>query len=224
MINIKKSTPPPACLENEKEKASGNYRCGDVLERTRKDFLNKCYICELGFPTTVNVEHFVPHKGDKNLKFDWNNLFWSCGHCNNTKIDRYENILNCTNPEHDVMNWIEYELKPFPTTTIEVHAIPDQKNNPLVQNTVRLLKDVYNGTTTLKKLEAENLRTLLLNECTDFQEQLERYYNCEHEEDKALLYRIITKHLSKDSPFTAFKRWVIKQNPVFLRDFGNSFD
>lgn len=34
------------------------------------------------------MEHLLPHKNGKYLdrKFDWNNLFWACGHCNNVKI------------------------------------------------------------------------------------------------------------------------------------------
>lgn len=33
------------------------------------------------------VEHLLPHKNGKykERKFDWDNLFWSCGHCNGVK-------------------------------------------------------------------------------------------------------------------------------------------
>jgi 5-methylcytosine-specific restriction endonuclease McrA len=69
-----------------------------VLNRIQTDFRNKCYLCEFKAPTNINTEHFFPHKGNVDLKFDWNNLFYCCGHCNNTKGDRpeFDEILNCT--------------------------------------------------------------------------------------------------------------------------------
>ena len=64
-----------------KSQPAGDYKCGDVLELLKNDFKNKCYICECKESLiSRNTEHFIPHKGDKNLKFDWNNLFWSCSH------------------------------------------------------------------------------------------------------------------------------------------------
>jgi len=120
MVNVRKSYPAPECPAEEKKMKNGDYKCGDVLERTKNDFRNKCYICEYKSPSTINVEHFIPHKGDKELKFDWDNLFWACGHCNNTKLDKYGSMLNCTNSEHDVVNWIRYEMKPFPKEKVVV--------------------------------------------------------------------------------------------------------
>ena len=102
MLFFEKSQPAPACLKIEKKKANGDYKCGDVLPRLKKDFKNKCYICEQKEPTSINVEHFIPHKGDSELKFSWDNLFWSCAHCNNIKSDKYNNILNCTDINDDV--------------------------------------------------------------------------------------------------------------------------
>lgn len=68
MINLKKSQPAPECLENEKKKASGKYNCGDVLERLEKDCFNKCYLCEDKYLSNINIEHFIPHQYDENLK------------------------------------------------------------------------------------------------------------------------------------------------------------
>jgi uncharacterized protein (TIGR02646 family) len=97
LLFFEKSQPAPECLAQEKGKKSGDYKCGDVLQRLQADFKNKCYICEIQAPTVINVEHFRPHKGDRDLMFDWNNLFWACGHCNNTKLAKYGDILDCTN-------------------------------------------------------------------------------------------------------------------------------
>lgn len=219
MINIEKSTPPPKCLEKEKNKANGDYKCGDVLERIKNDFFNKCYLCEFKEPPTINVEHFTPHLGNNDLKFDWNNLFWSCGHCNNTKSDRFDNIVNCTNPEHDVENWIKYEMKPFPEEQVKITSL---KNDEMVNNTVRLLVEVYNGTTPLKRIESSNIRKALLEDILDFQKQLLGYV--ENDEEREHYLKRIKKHLKKSSAFTAFKRWIIKENPVLRKDFQQFFD
>jgi hypothetical protein len=222
MINILKSMPPPTCLEKEKKKAKGDYKCGDVLERIKNDFKNKCYLCEYKAPPSINVEHFVPHKGDKDLKFDWNNLFWACAHCNNVKGDRFNNILNCTNPEHDVENWIKYEMKPFPKEKVKITAL---KNEEMVENTVKLLLEVYNGTTQLKMIESSHIRQTLLNEILDFQNLLLRYYDEDVEDDEKEFYlKKIIAHLKKSSPFTAFKLWIIRDNAIFKQAFGKSFD
>ena len=92
MLYFEKSQPAPDCLEQEKLKKNGDYKCGDVLDRLKADFKNKCYICERSKPQSINVEHFRPHCGDRDLKFSWNNLFWACSHCNNT------NALNSKTP------------------------------------------------------------------------------------------------------------------------------
>ena len=82
MVRVKRSMPAPESLEIEKNKASGSYEKTDVVERLRKDFHNKCYICEMDNLQDPQVEHLRPHFNGKNidLKFDWNNLFWSCGY------------------------------------------------------------------------------------------------------------------------------------------------
>lgn len=28
--------------------------------------------------TSYQIEHLVPHRGDKQLKYSWENLFWVC--------------------------------------------------------------------------------------------------------------------------------------------------
>jgi len=74
-------------LAIEAEKTSGSYEKEDVVAQLKKDFHNKCYICEIDKLQDPQVEHLRPHKNGKykDKKFDWNNLFWSCGHCNNVK-------------------------------------------------------------------------------------------------------------------------------------------
>lgn len=103
MVKVERSTPAPESLAVEKTKADGKYDKPDVVERLKKDFNNKCYICEINDLQDPQIEHLKPHSVGRDieqkleLKFDWNNLFWSCGHCNGIKNQRKydEHIIDC---------------------------------------------------------------------------------------------------------------------------------
>ena len=87
MVKVERSFPAPASLKEEAAKKNGNYSEKDVVERLKEDFHDKCYICELKELQDPQIEHLLPHKNGKypERKFDWNNLFWVCGHCNSVK-------------------------------------------------------------------------------------------------------------------------------------------
>jgi uncharacterized protein (TIGR02646 family) len=222
MVHFEKSQPAPECLETEKVKASGDYKCGDVLERIKTDFKNKCYICGYKEPVTINVEHFRPHKGNNDLKFRWENLFWSCSHCNNSKLDNYDDIIDCTNQDEDIENRLKITMKPFPKETVTIEPL-DQNQSTL--STVELLNAVFNGTTKLKTIEASNLRNKILEDILDFQEYLNNYYKDGFDaDDKANFLAHIKRHLKKSSNFTAFKRSIIRENEVMNADFEQYFD
>jgi len=219
MVFFEKSQPAPVSLAIEKAKANGSYNQPDVVEMLGHDFKRKCYICEIK-PTTFNIEHFVPHKGNKDLEFDWNNLFLVCGHCNTIKSDKYDNILNCTNIHDDVENKLKYTFEPI-DKVIKIRALDtEQKTN----NTKDLLVAVYNGTTSLKELDVENLIEYLENEIDNFQEKLKKYLKTNEIEVKELYLPKIREHLSRASNFTAFKRWIIKNNPKLKAEFEQYFD
>jgi hypothetical protein len=113
-------------------------------------------------------------------------------------------------------------MDPFPKKKVEISA---QKNDQRVDSTVSLLLEVYNGTTPLKVIESGNIRKALLNEILDFQKHLLEYYDEDNEEDDRRIHlKEIKKHLKKSSPFTAFKRWIIKDIPDLRKDFEQYFD
>lgn len=99
MVKITRSFPAPASLEIEKQKPNGSYREHDVIARLMNDFHGKCYICEQGDLQDPEVEHRLPYLGARypERKFDWSNLFLSCGHCNSIKNNRNydEGIIDC---------------------------------------------------------------------------------------------------------------------------------
>ncbi len=220
MVRIKRSYPEPASLAIEKEKANGTYRTDEVLKTLSADFFNKCYICEYKNPNSINVEHLKSHRGDKKLKFSWENLFWSCFHCNNIKLGDYDDILDCT--KEDVEDCIRYKMDLFPMAEVKVTALND---NNKVEKTVELLNKVYNGTIPLKKIESKYIRDELLDELMKLQELILRYIDDELEQDeKESAKRMIRKHLSSKAAFAAFKRWIIKDNHELLREFGDCMD
>ena len=220
MINIVKSQPAPTCLSIEKAKANGTYRCGDVLNRLVVDFFNKCYLCGEHAPSSLNIEHFLAHRGNKDLIFDWANLFLACSHCNNTKLAKpiYDHILNCTNPNDLVTEWIAYNINPYPMEQAVISAVKDDIQ---VHNTVALLNEIYQGKTLHKELEANNIRRKIIDEICIFQKLLFDFYEIDmSQEDKNDIKQQIRRRLSLESPFTAFKIWILKGNPRLMVEFG----
>lgn len=110
MVKVERSFPAPASLALESQKANGSYSMPDVVKQLKEDFHNKCYICELNELQDAQVEHLLPHLDGKypKRKFDWNNLFWSCGHCNNVKNQRIydEGIIDCCKDDMIQKRWL----------------------------------------------------------------------------------------------------------------------
>ncbi len=222
MIYFEKSQPAPECLAKEKLKASGSYKCGDVVPRLKTDFKNKCYICEEKEISSINVEHFIPHQGNTDLKFDWNNLFFACGHCNNTKLAGVDNILDCTKT-NEVETKIKYEFfnSAFPKEQVIITSLYPSSTKNL--NTVELLRLVYCGRTAIKIDESANIRNKVSKEIRKFSDLIRLYFSNDglfDEAEKEKLKLKIREKLSNSSSFTAFKRWMIRNNPTLLKDFG----
>lgn len=200
-------------LKVAKEKG-GTYNTEEVNAALNEIFHGKCYICEGKDITSCQIEHLIPHRNNKELKYDWNNLFWSCAHCNNIKLDKYEPILDCTKVEVD-------ELIAFRKTgyfgTEERLVFEPLCEGEAVDNTIQLLQDAYYGTTPQKRLEAKVIRKHLRNELRNFKDFVREYQEAEGE-DKKDAFLLIKTRLKANSPFAAFKRWLIKDNKDFFAD------
>ena len=212
MVYFKKSQPAPKSLEEEKIKTNGDYKKKDVIDQLNKDFCGKCYICEQKI-TSANIDHFTPHRGNVDLKFDWNNLFLACYHCNNIKSAKYDNILNCTNKNDNVDTKIAYRFNPFPKEKPSFEALCDDKRT---LDTAELLDKVFNGQNSVKNIDSINLNDALLKEILEFQNVLCGYFK--NNDKKHFLIEIKT-HLNKSSPFTAFKRYIVRKNEDLKREF-----
>jgi hypothetical protein len=206
MVYFEKSQPAP--------NIRSTHNSQEILDRLKSDFHNKCYICEEKKPQNINIEHFVSHKGNKDLKLDWNNLFLSCRHCNDIKSTKYDNLLNCTILSDCVDTALHYCCMPMPKEKpIFKVLIPSDK----AELTKELLEKCFNGEHTAQKvLESSNLRSSLLKELRLFQNLLFDYY--ENEDNEYFLIKI-KEHLSNRSAFTAFKRWIIRDNPTLNQQF-----
>ena len=203
-------------LKREKEKLSGSYNKPEVLEALKLIFNNKCYICENKKVTSYNIEHLRPHKDTNiDLKFNWDNLFLVCAHCNNIKSSIYENVLDCTKVNVDEIISFRKEGNFAWNEYIEIKAIV---NSDEVEETVDLLEKVYNGTTAMKKMEAINIKKELRNEIINFMSIINEYWDAEGE-DKEDVKCLIIRELKPSSPFAAFKRWIIRDNRENLNEF-----
>jgi hypothetical protein len=224
MINLVKSQPAPECLTLEKaRRKSVNYRCGDVVYRIREDFHNKCYLCEEKYPSFINVEHFRPHQGDRDLMFNWDNLFYACGHCNNTKRHQFTAILDCTGATNVITKALRFEINPaFPKEKVKVS--PMVKSIESIE-TAELLNLIYNGKNTPNKIiEGENIRQKVCDDLNRFIANVNDYFNDELIESlRKVLKKGIIKELQPDSPFTAFKIWAVKSNPDYDKEFSKYF-
>ena len=221
MIYFEKRATPPPSLAIEKANGSENYRGQDVIDALSEDFNAKCYLCETKWPTGINVEHFDEHRGNRDKMFDWNNLFYACAHCNNTKNSlfrtRQSNLLNCTIADHKVDYWIEYRLSGHPqfkslNTEVKRNSqVPITAYEDKIENTVELLQAVYNGTDTpIKNEESYNILCRLNEELEDFTSLLDVYCFAENEHIKKEAKAQVLKSLQRDRPYTAFKKWIIK--------------
>lgn len=202
MFNVTRPTEVPASL------ARGQYNHPDVVSVLKPMFFGKCYLCERGDIEDVEVEHFKPHMGDNTLKFDWDNLFYSCSRCNGIKSSRHTNLLDCTDDNKDVSALVILKMPTAPDDDIIVKAA-DSNPTEQVVNTVELLKKCYNDiNTALRGVSREalveqiyeylltfmNARSLLrrpsvgATKKNDAKEVLEAMMNVEH-------------------PFSAFWRW-----------------
>ena len=149
------------------------------------------------------------------MKYDWNNLFWACAHCNNIKLDTFEPILDCTKEEID--NVIAFRKKGY-FGTDEKLVFEPLDSRPETLNTVELLNAVYYGTTAQKKIEARVLRKNVREELSKFKRMVRDYEDAEGE-DKEDLFIYLKRELKNNSAFTAFKRWLIKDHQEYFSEF-----
>lgn len=88
----------PVCPEPEKLKT--NYKEEKNKEALRNASHGNCMYCESKTDHVYfgDIEHIIPKDHRPDLKFDWNNLGYSCAICNNNKRNTYDSGCPIVNP------------------------------------------------------------------------------------------------------------------------------
>lgn len=208
MVKVERTFPAPASLAEEAKKASGRYDKPDVIKQLREDFHDKCYICEMAKLQDPEVEHLLPHKGGKykDRKFDWNNLFLTCGHCNSVKSQQKydEGIIDCckTDPEE----LIYFRLQ---ESVVDISAIDDENEKALL--TAMLIREVFESKKTgeMRDYKCAMRFRALHEEMNKLYDNLEAVKK--HPDSKVVL-RKLKAMLRRETAFAAFKRNYVREN------------
>lgn len=207
MFNVIRHEPAPTSLAGERK-----YDSEDVWVALNKVFHKKCYICETYEPQDINVEHFVPHQGDQTLKFDWNNLYFSCGRCNNIKLTRYDDLIDCCDPNTDVVRAVKHLPPSTPYARKLLIQAHDQSEKTKL--TAELLDKVFNSEHTPNKaVSASYLRRKVFDQYNLLLNLLQKYYDpVAFPEEKENAVNRIKLLLKASSPYSAFISWCIMED------------
>ncbi|QXH87754.1 hypothetical protein HU773_019065 [Pseudomonas shahriarae] len=207
MFNVTRSETAPITL------ALMSWRGKDIAEALRKDFLNKCYLCETKDPLSFNVEHFESRRDRPDMQFEWSNLFFSCARCNNFKAAETR-VVDCTNPNLDVCRLIKHSP---PVTAYGKEVIVEaMSDDPLVVETAELLGRIYNQEDTGNRMVAgAYLRKRIFKKYYSLLEQINIYEDDEGrlDSDRDRAFELIKNFMHKKQEFSAFLRWAVLLSP-----------
>lgn len=207
MVKVERTFPAPTSLEIEAKKASGKYDKPDVIKQLRENFHDKCYICEIKNLQDPEVEHLLPHENGKypERKFDWNNLFWSCGHCNKVKNqEKYTGrIIDCCIEDPEEL--IFFRLK---DGNVEVVAKDNDNERAILTST--LVYEVFNLKNTGMRIYKSDMRLQELNK--EMNILYENLSALKRNPNSKVVMRKLKALLRRESKFAAFKRNYIREN------------
>lgn len=204
MFNVLRDETAPASLQNRQ-----SYSEQDVWDALSRVFNKKCYICETKEPNDINVEHFEPHLSDPDKKFDWGNLYFSCGRCNNIKLAKYDELIDCCDPRIDVLRAIKHV--PPVTPYAKSLRIEAQHEDEKTKLTAELIEKVFNSTHTPNKtVSASFLRKRVFQQFNLFLDLQRDYFDeltLPTEKDTALeRMKLLIK---ASSQYSAFISWCV---------------
>ncbi|ASM32486.1 MULTISPECIES: hypothetical protein [Serratia] len=205
MFNVIRTIPAPASLSDKK-----TYDGDDVHSALQECFHEKCYLCETKKPLDINIEHFDPHMGDITKKFSWTNLYLVCSRCNNIKLIKYKNLLDCCS----ISVWDRVKLTPGFSPKAKKFIITPQFPDDKTIETAQLLNDIYNNDNTInKRLTARSLRTQVVQTTHKLTQHMIVYHSEDStDEEKENALDKIKVMIKKSYPYSAFCRWMIKDD------------
>ncbi|MEP3349672.1 MAG: HNH endonuclease [Marinomonas sp.] len=205
MFKVERTGEAPKCL------ASNEYNTPEVVERLYDIFHGKCYLCEQADLDAPEVEHFEPHMGDDTLKYDWENLYYSCARCNSIKGTRHQNLIDCCSSEINVVRAIKRKPPTMPDSNMEITAVLE---DPRVHNTVELLDRCFNeDNTALRGITRANLSENLFKHYTKLLSHRLVIVNREStDRDIQDAVERIEIMLRDTYEFSAFWRWCVMED------------
>lgn len=203
MFNVERPEETPASLA-----AKRSYKDEDVVKALENAFHKKCYLCETKEPQDINIEHFVAHQNNEDLKYDWKNLYYSCGRCNNIKHHNFNNLLDCCDPDQNVFR----SIKLLPPRTPNSKVVVERQNNDAKTiETEQLLEKIYNSNHTVNKaITVSYLRRKINTQFSLFFKWLNKYYaeeSLDAEREEAL--ERIKVLMSNQAQYSAFIKWCV---------------
>lgn len=162
---------------------------------------NKCYYCEgLLKGATKEIDHFMEVSENKNLAFEWTNLFLSCDNCNDKIPNRsisVNDVLNpCTETDNEIEKHISYDNE-------QIIFLTDKGDN------------------TIKKfrLSAERLDYLRIKQLQIFAEKLitiQKRMNQDHRKMSETEKESLRRFAKADNCYSLmFKKYLKKHNIEF---------
>lgn len=197
-----------------------NYAHPLVVKQLRKDFFSKCYLCEQAYFGNVNVEHFVPHEGkSEELLIEWENLYYSCSHCNGIKGHRDKELLDCCNDQHNVDTSIALEAPSTPSGRVQItNSLPT--TSPLYEltnKTISLLEKCYNNSNNgPQQISHEYLVDKIMEHHAKLQTlrfELKKDFYGMTEDRKNEIIELISNMLKPSYQFSAFWKTYVRNDP-----------
>ena len=219
MFNTTRSQDVPECLNKNQ------YNTKEVVDLLEPMFHGKCYLCEQDELSDPEIEHFDPHKGDLNKKYNWDNLYYSCGRCNSIKGTTHINLLDCCDKNINVFKEIKCLLPSVPDGNVTVTAT---SNNHEIKskNTIALLEKCYNETgTPLRGIT----RTVLMEDLfAHYTEYLSYRVSLRDkrtsDEEKAHAKGRLKSMLKVSFPFSVFWRWHLLSDSFLKKELKDHID
>ena len=208
MFNVNRPLPGPDC--------SQGYYKEEIIRTLRDIFYGKCYLCENEISDPV-IEHFIPHEGNKELEYDWKNLYYSCQRCNNIKGVK-KDLLDCCDVSINVSKSIKCLCPSVVDDDMKVEA---QNSDQKTQNTADLLHRCYNENNTgIRSISREYLHERIYEGYCSFLKYRVILKNRDallRDKTDALEH---LKNMVEDSyPFSIFWKWHIKSDTFLSNHF-----
>ncbi len=209
-------------LEEPAELKTKGYNCGEVVHALWDMCKRKCYLCETLNPDAPEIEHKEPHENkDEDLKFDWNNLFYSCRRCNSIKGTKHKNILDVA--QVDPITKIIWNMAPSHYSDVTFEKVDKKCKDKTVDDTIKLLERCFNETGTAFRSITRAALIEKIEVChAHFLEQSLKIRDINSDPDDIDKARKQLKVMLQDNyPYSAFWRWRFLRDPVLMKEHSD---